>query len=850
MFTYDAVQLYDLGYGPRLIPVTPPGGPIAPGSMLLAKNMGKAPGHLTPNGWTGIDLNNPRFRCHDYKTAKLWRDDWGSNLGMVLGDGYLVIDDDQGKEFSEILRKLLRRPLRRFVNAPKHDRDAFIVRVVDFVGDPVTLANGKLTFRNGVMTTEVSLLAHAKQFVIAGVHPGTRCPYVWEQELKGLDDVPLITVEELHETIKNFVEGVRKLGWNSSPHQGVSASVSAPTGGVKAPAANNIDPQALRDKIEQARDLLSEIPNRDVPAGEQPNDIDRWLDDYDNKIKVGYALAAFLGLYARTPEAEDLWIEWGEGRSQRVAGAVQAAWKSILNQPLRYGEMGLYNIVREFVAPYCEFPDVEPDMVAPKTSKTPIWDKLHKRWAYCRSQGFVDMQTGEVIDKQAFSDAHAYLARALAQELRLGKRRGSSVAGMFLTRPDRTEVFTVAYSPGDPELYPSKDPMRSVFNPWKATAMRPENINESEIALWLDHLLFVLDTKEERARFLRWCAFVAQNPRLKPHWHYLIMSLQGLGKDTLMHPIKLAVGEGNWHETLIYDLTTTFNYCVEHKLLIVGETAQPRAGFVTSHDYGNKLKPLLAAPPTHIHINKKYRTPYEIPNRLAVILFSNDENPLHLERGQRRVHVVNSMGKKSRNLDYYWRLHEWLNNGGAEKCAAYVLAYPLSESEKQEFVGPAPETDAKSELENLNIPAGLAALEEVLEDARAGVAGPVNLVATAADLLDVIRDKLKYPPTPRDIRAWLMGMEKQGKGVRRRRIDPKNPNDCGVVKSKDGLGRLWLLGEHAPVTGSWKGEDWSALTDAEVVSLWKNTPRPPSASVRAHPNAKNATAQQFPDDQI
>ena len=137
---YDAVQLYDLGFGPRLISVTQPGCVIAPGSNLRAKDRGKAPGYVTQEGWVGANVNDKNRRCLDYKTAQTWRDTWGANVGFVVGDGFVVIDNDQGREFSEVLTSLLDNPLRRYVLDHKHHRDSFLMRVVDFVGDGVPVS--------------------------------------------------------------------------------------------------------------------------------------------------------------------------------------------------------------------------------------------------------------------------------------------------------------------------------------------------------------------------------------------------------------------------------------------------------------------------------------------------------------------------------------------------------------------------------------------------------------------------------------------------------------------------------------------------------------------------------------
>jgi hypothetical protein len=450
-----------------------------------------------------------------------------------------------------------------------------------------------------------------------------------------------------------------------------------------------------------------------------------------------------------------------------------------------------------------------------------------------------------VLARQSFSDKYAWLGRALKREVAPHLKGRTSVADLFLLQRDRLEVRDITYAPGDPALIPTDDPKAPLFNTWRGVTMLSSNpVSALDVKMWLDHLLFVLGSPVERDRFLRWCAFVAQYPQFKPNWHYLIMSIQGIGKDTMVAPLKLAVGDGNWLETLIYELANPHSTASEHKLLIVGETAQPKSGPMSAHDYGTRLKPLTAAPPAQLTINKKYLTPYEIPNRVALILFSNEENPLHLDRNQRRIHVVNRRAQKTEDLNYYWALHEWLKQGGDILAAAYLLQYPLTDQDIKEFTGGvAPETDDKVELENLNTHPQLAALEELIDDARKGMRDgvPHTLIATADELCQMIKDKGLLRPSPQSIRTWLLDMEKQGKGVRRLRIDPKEPHRCGVVGNGVYTGRLWLL---ADTTAD--GRKWSALTISEIVAIWKNLVAPKNATVIRHPSAK---AKDFPDDE-
>ena len=853
MHQYDAIQLYDLGFGPRLVPVTHPDCEIAPTSRIRAKDKGKAPGMLTPSGWAGVDVNNVKFRCPDYATAKLWHEGWNANVGLVAGDGFVIIDNDQGREFSQILQRLLTNPLRRYVLDPKHERDGFLVRVLDFIGEGAEVANREMLFRKGTLAAKLSILARGKQAVIAGVHPGTRSPYAWDRELEGPDQVPTLSERQFEIVLDKFVTQVADLGWvRDRPNGPVSAPVSATTV-VSAVSPHPITPSLGHnhppsDILLEAQSLLAEIPNRDLGPNDVSSSVDDWLDDYANWVSVAYALIAFLGPQAHSPEARDLWITWSDGRSQ-TAQTSESVWRSALAQSPRFGGAGLIKLVRSLVRQTPDFPDIDPDdpMFAPDPdeapksgSSTPIWDQLRARWAFSMRHGFIDMRTGRVYSKQAFNDGCTQLADALRRELNIPKKARLTVAGMFLRQPDYVGVFDITYAPGDPRFVPSIDPALPSFNRWKDSVSLGVLVHEAQIQKWIDHLVFVLGSRAECDRFLRWCAFVVQNPRLKPNWHFLVISDAGLGKDTMTAPMKIAVGSGNYIDILSYALSNEFNPWIEHKLIIVGEIAQTRTGINSPTEVNNRLKPLLAAPPSNLTVNRKNQQQYEIPNRCAVILFSNSQNPLHLERFSRRVHVINRLGALVRGANYYEDMHRWLEAGGADLCAAYLRAYPLSEAEKREFSAAAPDTTDKTELESQNLHPQQAALEELIDDARAGIKDgtPWNLVANTDELAAMIKAKGVLHPSPQNIRTWLMDMERRGTGVRRCRIDPRKPSECAVVGNNQHSGRLWLL---ADTTAD--GRLWGSLTATEIIALWKNLPPPKSASVTRLPRAS------FPDDQ-
>jgi hypothetical protein len=206
-------------------------------------------------------------------------------------------------------------------------------------------------------------------------------------------------------------------------------------------------------------------------------------------------------------------------------------------------------------------------------------------------------------------------------------------------------------------------------------------------------------------------------------------------------------------------------------------------------------------------------------------MFSNEENPIKLGRQDRRIHVVNRRDALPKSLDYYKTLWGWLNSGGTERTASYLCALPLSDAEIGEFAGGvSPASDGKTALEDMNVDPGLAVLEDLIRDARNGIGAFAALLTTADQLSDHIGLKVRKP-SPRAVSSWLMDMKHQKKGVSPVRIDPKNPNACGVVFAKGVGARLWALTDR----------DWSAFTSAEILAMWQGKPVPRSASILAFP---------------
>jgi hypothetical protein len=122
----------------------------------------------------------------------------------------------------------------------------------------------------------------------------------------------------------------------------------------------------------------------------------------------------------------------------------------------------------------------------------------------------------------------------------------------------------------------------------------------------------------------------------------------------------------------------------------------------------NKLKPVIAAPPEMLSVNRKGLAPYNLVNRLAVLAFSNDRVPLSLESGDRRWFATWSSASRisPAAASHIW---SWFGDSGYDLIANWLFLRDVSAFNP---AAPAPMTDFKMSL----VQNGMSAVESSLLD--------------------------------------------------------------------------------------------------------------------------------------
>jgi putative DNA primase/helicase len=100
-------------------------------------------------------------------------------------------------------------------------------------------------------------------------------------------------------------------------------------------------------------------------------------------------------------------------------------------------------------------------------------------------------------------------------------------------------------------------------------------------------------------------------------------------------------------------------------MFVVGDEVSSRAELVHNK---NRLKALITSPT--VQINPKNLARREEKNQMNIVFLSNELQPLALDNSDRRYLVVYT--PRAKDPDYYRKLGEWRDSGGAEAFSRYL----------------------------------------------------------------------------------------------------------------------------------------------------------------------------------
>lgn len=207
---------------------------------------------------------------------------------------------------------------------------------------------------------------------------------------------------------------------------------------------------------------------------------------------------------------------------------------------------------------------------------------------------------------------------------------------------------------------------------------RPATIQSGDASLagsWLDLLRYVYPNDTDH--IVKWFAHRRQRPGEKINHAVVFGGNPGIGKDTIMEPLKQAVGPWNFKEVAPKDLLGDFNPHVKAVVLRVSEARD--SGDMSRFAQYEHCKTLLAAPPDVLRCNEKNLREHAVFNVVGVIFTTNHRDGLYLPPDDRRHYIAWSEREQAEFPPTYWNeIWAWYRAGGLRHVVAYLDAVDLT----------------------------------------------------------------------------------------------------------------------------------------------------------------------------
>lgn len=232
----------------------------------------------------------------------------------------------------------------------------------------------------------------------------------------------------------------------------------------------------------------------------------------------------------------------------------------------------------------------------------------------------------------------------------------------------------------------------NLYRPPKVGLGDPDNAEP-----WIDHLRKIYP--DDAQHIENYLAYKIQNPGEKINHALILGGSQGIGKDSILEPIKAGVGPWNWKEISPSQMVGRFNGWAKCVMLRISEARD--LGDANGLAFYEQSKALLAAPPDVIRVDEKNMREHDVVNVCGVIITTNHKSDgLFLPPDDRRHYVAWSEALREQfDEDYWTSLYRWFAGGGTEHVVAYLARKDLSAFDAK---APPPKTPAFWEMAQAN----------------------------------------------------------------------------------------------------------------------------------------------------
>ena len=299
----------------------------------------------------------------------------------------------------------------------------------------------------------------------------------------------------------------------------------------------------------------------------------------------------------------------------------------------------------------------------------------YKRFAYIQDdESYFDMQDRREVSRQTFNALFRHIP---CKSIHTGRKVEASICFDENRQAMGAKALVgVTYAAGE-DVIVSRD--GDLFgNRWRDARPSVAHADNSDISMWMKHCQALVPESDELNHIFDVMAFKVQHPEIKVNHAILHAGDEGSGKDTFWAPFIWAICGDHLKNRGIMDnnsVNSQWGYQLESEVLIINELKEPDAS--TRRQLANQLKPIIAAPPEMLPINRKGLHPYMMANRLFVLAFSNDPVPISLASQDRRWFCVWSTAPRMESSQAK-KIWDWYRSGGFVAIAKWLGSRDVS----------------------------------------------------------------------------------------------------------------------------------------------------------------------------
>lgn len=301
-------------------------------------------------------------------------------------------------------------------------------------------------------------------------------------------------------------------------------------------------------------------------------------------------------------------------------------------------------------------------------------DGWWERFAYIQDDdSYFDLHDRREITRKTFN---ALFRHILCKSVHDNKRRIEASISFDELRQAKgaRSLVGVTYAAGEDILCAREGLVYA--NRWRDA--RPSVSGGGDVSTWLAHVERMIPDAAEREHVLNVMAFKVQNANKKINHAVLHAGKPGSGKDSMWAPFFWAIGGDSLANVALVrneEVTSQWGYALESEVMVINELRQAEAKDRRALE--NQLKPLIAAPPETLPVNRKNMHPYQALNRLQVIAFSNERMAISLPSDDRRWFVIWSDAPRMTDAQSN-ALWSWYKAGGMAAVACWLHARDVS----------------------------------------------------------------------------------------------------------------------------------------------------------------------------